>query len=329
MRFRQSGFAVLGMFGLVGLLFLGLGLWFGLGQYRIITDWPTVQARVVSSQVTLTSPTNYGAEISFAYQAEGQPYTVSVASAYQTSVYTWMQELVAAFPAGSVRPLRYNPANPQQVVYDAGYTWSFFLTPLIFGLVGLIFAGIWIGPWLWARFRLKNRTGSAPSILRLLDLSFLLPGGFAGLGLIFLLLGAGLGYREFQARHWPTVQARILSGSTISYAFKSSSSSSRSTAYYAAALAFGYTVDGKSYVTPTSADADRTSPEEVEERIQTVYAPGSIHPLRYNPDNPNQIRFQDRFPFWTMLLAMMGSILLGIGLILLWIFGLSEKRAKA
>ncbi|MEZ0373492.1 MAG: DUF3592 domain-containing protein, partial [Candidatus Sericytochromatia bacterium] len=285
------------------------------------------------SQVTLTSPTNYGAEISFAYQAGGQPYTVSVASAYQTSVYTWMQELVEAFPAGSVRPIRYNPANPQQVVYDAGYTWGFFLTPLIFGLLGLVFACIGFGPWLWARFGLQTRAGPAEGMgftTAVKWMSLLTRGGFASLGLVFLLLGAGLGYGEYQVRHWPTVEARILSSRTINYAFRSSSSSSRSSlGYYAAVLEFRYTVDGQSYTTPISADRDKTSQAEIDARVASVYAPGRIHSIRYNPDDPDQIRFQSSFPFWVVLLVMMGSIFLGIGLLLFWLFGAREKRGLA
>ncbi len=147
-----------GALKLVGGIFLvvGLGLltpaWFtGNRQYTILKTWPTVEAEVTRSRVThyqstssrsSSSTTMYQAEIEFRYTVGGKPYVTPATTAYSTSSYTEMKHKVDFYAPATRHAIRYNPANPNDIRFDVGYTFGFFLLPVILGGMGLIFGGV-------------------------------------------------------------------------------------------------------------------------------------------------------------------------------------------
>jgi hypothetical protein len=163
-------------------LLMGLGLligaWFtGNRQYTILKKWPTVDAEVARSELThhqhkfahdASSTTVYQAQIDFRYTVGGKEYTSPTGSDYSTSDYAEMRGKVDTYAPGTHHTIRYNPANPNEIRYDAGFTFGFFLAPLIFLGTGLISAGggavlFFAG---WAVGRAKVRCPSCGAMVR-------------------------------------------------------------------------------------------------------------------------------------------------------------------
>jgi hypothetical protein len=140
------------LFGVLPLL-LGLGLltgayFLGSHRYTIVKKWPTVDAEVTHSEVTHHQETIgthnrlttvYQAQIDFRYTLGGKSYTSPTGSDYSTSNFAEMKLKVDTYAPGTHHPIRYNPENPNDISYDAGFTFGFFLAPLVLGIVGLGF----------------------------------------------------------------------------------------------------------------------------------------------------------------------------------------------
>ncbi len=137
-----------GIFSIVGSLLLAAGAWVGHRQYTIVATWPSVDAEVTSSRVIHGRDTKgsamYGAEIEFRYTVRGRERRTPSSLAYETSSYRSVKRKVDQYAPGTVHPIRYNPANPDDIRFDAGYNFGFFLFPVILGGMGALFAGIGI-----------------------------------------------------------------------------------------------------------------------------------------------------------------------------------------
>jgi len=134
-------------------LLMGLGLligaWFtGNRQYTILKKWPTIDAEVARSELAShqekfahdPSPTTvYQAKIDFRYTVGDQQYTTPAGSDYSTSSYAEMKQKVDTYAPGTHHPIRYNPANPNDIRFDAAFTLGFFMGPLILAGTGLGF----------------------------------------------------------------------------------------------------------------------------------------------------------------------------------------------
>jgi hypothetical protein len=152
-------------------LLVGLGLLTGAGftlnrQITILNKWPTIDAEVARSELAThqetfandTHPTTvYQAHIDFRYTVGGKEYTSPTGSNYSTSSYAEMKGKVDTYAPGTHHAIRYNPANPNDIRYDAGYTFGFFITPLILAGSGLISAAAGVGMFFlgWALGRAK------------------------------------------------------------------------------------------------------------------------------------------------------------------------------
>jgi hypothetical protein len=138
------------IFGGVGLVLLGVAGWLGHRQYTIMTEWPSVEAEVVKSEVThhrsqttdRTSATDmYTAEIVFRYTLNGQEFVTPSTTGYSSSSYPEMKRKVDAYPPGSRHAIRYNPADANDIRFNAGYNLGFFFVPLLLGGMGIVFTG--------------------------------------------------------------------------------------------------------------------------------------------------------------------------------------------
>lgn len=123
-------------------------VWLARRQQRILKAWPTVDAQVLHSRVGSAisyaanrgnSVAMYAPVIEFGYAVNGKSYVTPASAQVSTSNYTSVKRQVDAYPPGSVHSIRYNPKDPNDIVFDAGYTWSFFFVPLLLGGMSIIF----------------------------------------------------------------------------------------------------------------------------------------------------------------------------------------------
>ena len=140
----------------------------------------------------------------------------------------------------------------------------------------------------------------------------------------FLVVGLGLlggagydGYRRYTIlKTWPSVEAVVLDSELYRHRNDFVRKSGRT-------VLFGYTVHGEEYKSFVSAPYVSRS-YKVQQEFGEKYAPGSRHSIRYNPENPNDIRFEVgykiRFFFVPVLLGFIGIVFSGLGLIFMLVF---------
>jgi len=153
----DRGIGVARLVGLVftpiGIIMLALAGWTGNRQYTILKTWPSVEAEVTRSEVTRgrdsEGTTMYGTEIEFRYTVDGREFNTPSSSSYRSSSYREMKGKADRYAPGTRHSILYNPSDPADVHFDAGYNIGFFLLPVILGGMGLMFTGLGIGV-LWA-----------------------------------------------------------------------------------------------------------------------------------------------------------------------------------
>jgi hypothetical protein len=149
---------------------MAMGLGLALSTFKKINlaraslHWPSVPARIISSQVKATERTGekkrvyrtYRADISFVYTVNGKEYNGRQPSIDQPekTFATDAKALVAKYPAGKSVTARYNPADVFEAVLEPG-TASASYVAFFFGLL-LAMAGM-----AWFGFRLL----SAPRVV--------------------------------------------------------------------------------------------------------------------------------------------------------------------
>ncbi len=170
-QFRASGDRTAGIVG--GVFFVvGLGLLTGGGfsarsQYNILKNWPKVDARVTKSKVTTgrdQDTTMYGTQFEFRYTVNGKEYLTPAFSSYKSSSYVEMKRKADLFAPGTQHTLLYDPVEPSDIRYDAGYNFSFFLVSTILGGMGIVFTGV--GALVWFLFRSAGVALLCPSCSR-------------------------------------------------------------------------------------------------------------------------------------------------------------------
>jgi hypothetical protein len=138
-----------GVFTPIGLALLAAAGWTGNRQYTILKSWPTVEAEVTRSEVARSlshdSESNrstymYKAQIEFRYTLNGKEYLTPSDPGYSTSSYPEMKRLANRFAPGTRHPIKYNPADPNDIRFNAGFSFGFFLLPIILGGMGLVFS---------------------------------------------------------------------------------------------------------------------------------------------------------------------------------------------
>jgi Protein of unknown function (DUF3592) len=131
----------------LGLLLLGAAWWAGNSRYTILKSWPTVEAAVTKSEVSRSSglygssKTVYHTKIEFMFEAGGKQFTAS--SSDDSESRGGAQMTANNYAPGTRHAIRYNPANPNDIRFNAGYSVEFFLTPILFAVFGLSL--VWFG----------------------------------------------------------------------------------------------------------------------------------------------------------------------------------------
>jgi len=142
-----------GILATVGIVLLAIGWKVGDRQYTILKSWPSVEAEVTKSQVTQHishsqnggDTTMYEARIEFQYSLEDRQFTASSTPGYSTSSYSQMKHMADTYAPGTRHAIRYNPENPNDIRFNAGYSFGFFMGPIILGGMGVLFTGLGIG----------------------------------------------------------------------------------------------------------------------------------------------------------------------------------------
>lgn len=142
-----------GIFTPVGLALLGFAGWSANRQYTILKYWPVVEAQVTKSRVThhVSHSTRggdtdmYGVRIEFRYAVNGKEYLSPSDVGYSSSDYSGMKRLADSYAPGTRHVIKYNPSDPNDIRFNAGYNFGFFFLPLLLGGMGLVFGGIGTG----------------------------------------------------------------------------------------------------------------------------------------------------------------------------------------
>lgn len=135
----------------VGLPSVVVGLWMGHVQTTVIKTWPIVDAEVIKSQINVTPSRStrtglrymrYETEVEFRYTIGGKEYTSRSTPGYSTGRYSIMKRIADTYAPGTHHPIRYNPQYPNIIIFNAGYNLDFFMLPVMFGGLGLLFTVI-------------------------------------------------------------------------------------------------------------------------------------------------------------------------------------------
>jgi Protein of unknown function (DUF3592) len=133
---RLSG-VVLTILAIAG---IGFSFWYARDQYRVLITWPAVEAEVEGSRVVAgqdaAGSRMYRAQGDFRYRVEGAPRFATARSRAQWRDPSQAQRIVDVISPGSVRPVRYNPANPSEIVFDADFSMEY-----LGAAFALLFAG--------------------------------------------------------------------------------------------------------------------------------------------------------------------------------------------
>jgi hypothetical protein len=304
----------------VGLILLGSGVLLGLGQYAVVALWPTAAAEVTKSQV-LYQDGSYQPEAEFRYTVQGRDFVSKAVLAAGVSGYPQAKRLADGYSPGTGHAIRYSPRHPEQIIADAGYTLEFFRRPLlVVGLGGVILFLTW-------RFGVRTR----PPARKLAPAQTWRLGGafFAAMGILFFSIGSRQAYSDYRVvKAWLSADAQVASNRIRRYRKYSSRNTSRDVYSYEVIVEFRYAVDGKEFVSPSPEECN--SPQDAQ-RVRALWAPGSRHEIRYNPGDPNDIRFDVNPASFSLatecIFPGMGLLFAGIGATILYVS--RPKRAKA
>jgi hypothetical protein len=149
-----------------------------------------------------------------------------------------------------------------------------------------------------------------------------------GLG---LLLGAGFtGKNRYTiVKAWPTADAEVTRSELARHQEKFGNNANPTTVYQAL-IDLRYSVGGKEYTSPTGTNYSTSDYAEIKGKVD-AFAPGTHHPIRYNPANPSDIRrdagFTLGFFLAPIILLVTGTMFGGGGVVLFWA-GWAVGRAK-
>ena len=150
------------------------------------------------------------------------------------------------------------------------------------------------------------------------DKVFKIVGGVFTLVGVMLLSGAGwTGNQQYTIlKTWPTVEAEVTKSEVTT------GRGSGGITMYETQLEFRYTVNKMEFTTPASSSYRSSSYPEMKRKTNR-YAPGTRHPIRYDPNNPDDIRFDVGYSlgffFLPLLLGGMGIVFAGLGITFLYV----------
>jgi len=138
---------------------------------------------------------------------------------------------------------------------------------------------------------------------------------FGPVGIVLLAIAGYTGHRLYTIlKSWPTVEAEVSKSELVS------GTGDNGTVMHGVNLEFTYTVNGQKFVSPSSSPYRSSSPKSTQQKAET-YAMGARHPIRYDPNDPGEMRFDvgynPGFFFVPLLLGSMGLVFGLVGFFLL------------
>jgi hypothetical protein len=134
---------------------------------------------------------------------------------------------------------------------------------------------------------------------------------FTPVGILLLAIAGYVGNRQYNIlKSWPTVEAQVTRTEVVQ------GRDDEGNALYGVNLEFMYTVNEKKYLTPGSSSYRSSSRKSMQEKSNT-YAVGTRHPIRYDPNDPGEMRFDVGYNFGfffvPFLLGVMGIVFTAFG----------------
>ncbi len=131
-------------------------------------------------------------------------------------------------------------------------------------------------------------------------------------GLVLLVVGCWIAREFYTIWHtWPTADATVIGGEVEESVHYPTARGGIGTPQFKPRIEFRYTLNQQPYITRAWLNAEDTR-EKAQKRLLAAYPPGSHHVIRYNPDDPTDIRFGT--PDVSML--VFSVVLLASGLVL-------------
>ncbi|MFB3827453.1 MAG: DUF3592 domain-containing protein [Bryobacteraceae bacterium] len=138
-------------------------------------------------------------------------------------------------------------------------------------------------------------------------------GGLRLFGAVFALVGAGLlagaGWsangRFRILKEWPVAQATVTQSEVVPYR------DSDGDLMHRTVVEFQYTAAGRAFTTPGQSDYSSSSFRDMK-RMADRFPKGSVHPIKYNPEDPSDISFTYGYNFGFFFLPL---LLGGMGLV--------------
>jgi hypothetical protein len=87
----------------------------------------------------------YQAKIEFQYTVGGKSFVSPSTSSSGTTDYGAMKRVADDYAPGTRHTIRYDPAYPNDIRFDAGYNVGFFLVPIVTGGIGIVLFGMGVG----------------------------------------------------------------------------------------------------------------------------------------------------------------------------------------
>ncbi len=132
------------IFGVIGVGALAGGGLLAQKQFTILNDWPVAEGEVISSEITRHTSsdddsTTYGVTVIFRFEYDGATHEASADRGYTTSSYNSMKRVSEKFAPRTRHPIRVNPQQPQDIRFNAGYTFEFFGVSIFVAVFGFVF----------------------------------------------------------------------------------------------------------------------------------------------------------------------------------------------
>ncbi len=302
----------LGLFiviGLVFLAFMGRAGWDSARPYF----WTRTDCVIVSSQVE-----GHGDDaefkVSYTYQFDGRQFTgtrlwMGMTPSIDESL---AQRLAQRYAPGRPASCHVNPSAPEESVLERAQLWPllFAVVPLIFILIGTLgIIGVWRAKPVESRAVSERHRGSRNVVL-----------GMRVFGLLFILVGAGVGYGLFArpllkaraAAKWPEVPCEILSSRVQRH------SGSKGGSTYSIEVRYRYTFGGSEF-TGTAYDfsTGSSSGREWRENIVASLPKGRKTVCYVNPEDPLDAVLS-REPPSEIWFGLIPGVFLLVGLVIFW-----------
>jgi hypothetical protein len=123
-----------------------------------LESWPAADAVVTRSQVNQPgvgrASAKYQADFVFTFTVEGKEHTATLSASSRTFSREGSQKEADRFPLGSRHRIRYNPADPREIILDASSS-AYFQTAIVPLGIGLVMAVIGVAVYTATLFKAK------------------------------------------------------------------------------------------------------------------------------------------------------------------------------